>query len=85
MGGGFCRSGLFCCDPIEKCEKIRSAEFVLGLFRQKLLTFDRCLYIRGIEGNYCFICVGFLYVKTESAFRKGKTKEYQRRCVDDGR
>lgn len=50
-----------------------------------LLTFDKYLYIGGNEKNYCFICVGFLYVKTESAFRKGETKESKGRCMVNGR
>ena len=69
-GAGSIEAPFFCLLFIGKSQKIRGYEIILALFCEKLLTFDKHLYIRGIEKNSCFICVRVLM-----AFEKLKPKK----------
>ena len=42
---------------LENPKKYGVAKIISALFCEKVLTFDKSLYIRGIEENSCFICV----------------------------
>lgn len=53
-----------------KSQKIRGQKIISALFCENLLTFDKHLYIRGIEENSCFICV-----RVFMAFDKLKPKK----------
>ena len=57
MGAGCLKAPLFYWSLIGKPQKIRGRKIISALFYEKLLTFDKDLYIRGIEENSCFICV----------------------------
>ena len=46
---------------LENPKKYGVAKIISALFCEKVLTFDKSLYIRGIEENSCFICVRVLW------------------------
>ena len=54
---GFVEAPLFFVCLFENPKKYGVAKIISALFCEKVLTFDKSLYIRGIEENSCFICV----------------------------